>query len=105
MQTFGNNQCQCVVLSAGQIGLEKIMTRSARVGLAAALLLAELLLPWLKMVQPREDIQKRGGIPISMATATIITTTATIIAITATIIATTAITATKRSFDMTSFIA
>jgi hypothetical protein len=39
MQTFGNNQCQCVVLSAGQIGLEKIMTRSARVGLAAALLL------------------------------------------------------------------
>jgi hypothetical protein len=39
MQTFGNNQCQSVVLSVGQIGLEKIMTRLARIGLAAALLL------------------------------------------------------------------
>jgi hypothetical protein len=39
MQTFGNNQCQWVVLSVGQIGLEKIMTSSARIGLAAALLL------------------------------------------------------------------
>jgi hypothetical protein len=38
LQTFGNNQCQRVVLSPGQIGLEKIMTRSARIGLAAALL-------------------------------------------------------------------
>jgi hypothetical protein len=37
-QTFGNNQCQWVVLSGGQIGLEKVMTRSARIGLAAALL-------------------------------------------------------------------
>jgi hypothetical protein len=39
LQTFGNNQCQWVVLSVGQIGLEKVMTRSARIGLAAALLL------------------------------------------------------------------
>jgi hypothetical protein len=38
LQTFGNNQCQRVVLSVRQIGLEKIMTRSARIGLAAALL-------------------------------------------------------------------
>ena len=36
--TFGNNQCQWVVLSLGQIDLEKVMTRSARIGLAAALL-------------------------------------------------------------------
>ena len=36
--TFGNYRCQWVVLSAGQVGLEKIMTRSARIGLAAALL-------------------------------------------------------------------
>jgi hypothetical protein len=38
ISNFGNNQRQWVVLSAGQIGLEKIMTRSARIGLAAALL-------------------------------------------------------------------
>ena len=39
LQTFGNNQCQWVVLSAGQIGMEKLMQRTARIGLAAALLL------------------------------------------------------------------
>src|SRR5215469_17232078 len=39
LQTFGNNQCQWVVLSAGQIGMEKLMERTARIGLAAALLL------------------------------------------------------------------
>jgi hypothetical protein len=38
LQTFGNNRCQWVVLSPRQIGLEKIMTRSARIGLTAALL-------------------------------------------------------------------
>jgi hypothetical protein len=38
LQTFGNNQCQWFVLSPRQIGLEKIMTRSARIGLTAALL-------------------------------------------------------------------
>jgi hypothetical protein len=39
LQAFGNNQCQWVVSSAGQIGMEKIMQRTARIGLAAALLL------------------------------------------------------------------
>jgi hypothetical protein len=34
-----NEQCQWVVLSVGQIGLEEIMTRSARIGLTAALLM------------------------------------------------------------------
>ena len=43
------------------------------------------------MVRPLEDIHQRGGIPISMATATIITTTVTIIATTPTILATTII--------------
>src|SRR5215831_13993973 len=47
------------------------------------------------MVRPPEDIHRRGGIPISTATATIVTTA--IIITTVTIIATTAITATKRS--------
>jgi hypothetical protein len=32
-------RCQSIVLSMAQIGLEKIMTRLARIGLAAALLL------------------------------------------------------------------
>src|SRR5262249_43357118 len=39
LQTFGNNQCQWVVLSAGQIGMEKMMQRTARIGLPAALFL------------------------------------------------------------------
>jgi hypothetical protein len=38
LATFGNNQGQSVVLSVGQIGLERIMTRLAQIGLAAALL-------------------------------------------------------------------
>jgi hypothetical protein len=46
------------------------------------------------MVRPPEDIHRRGGIPISTATATIVTTA---IIITTVTIITTAITATKRS--------
>jgi hypothetical protein len=37
--TLGTADAQSVVLSLEQIGLEKIMTRSARIGLAAVLLL------------------------------------------------------------------
>jgi hypothetical protein len=39
MQTFENNQCQWVVLSAGQIGMEKIMTRTVQIAFAVVLLL------------------------------------------------------------------
>ena len=39
MQTFGNNQCQWVVLSAGQIGMGKIMTRTVQIAFAVVLLL------------------------------------------------------------------
>ena len=82
MRTFGNNQCQWVVLSAGQIGLEKIMTRLAPIGLAAALLLGGATFP-------REDIHQRGGTRIFMATTptrivimlTILATTPTILSI------------------------
>ena len=34
----GNRRCQSIVLLVGQIGLERIMTRVAQIGLAAALL-------------------------------------------------------------------
>ena len=103
LQTFGNNQCQWVVLSVGQIGLEKVMTRSARIGLAAALLLGGATIATAQNGPPT------GGYPPARWNpnfygyyATIIATMATIIATTPTILATTIIVtgiATKRNFE------
>ena len=103
LQTFGNNQCEWVVLSVGQIGLEKVMTRSARIGLAAALLLGGATIATAQNGPPTEDIHQHGGTRIFMATtATIIATMATIIATMPTILATIIIVtgiATKRNFE------
>jgi hypothetical protein len=83
LQTFGNNQCQRVVLSVRQIGLEKIMTRSARIGLAAALLVGGATMAMAQNGPPT------GGYPPARWTRIFTATMATIIATTPTILATT----------------
>jgi hypothetical protein len=66
-----------VLLVVREIGTEKIMTRSAQIGLAAALLLlGGATFAMAQNGPPLEDTQQRGGTRIFMAsTATTLATT------------------------------